>query len=584
MNGMKFDFAKLEALRLLSKKILSEHASSLSYFEFENGGYGHVDNSKCSVSSTATCVLSLTARGSWQHEKQKTKGLVKYLLSKRKSSGLQRDNPFTTAWVLEAVTALEKSSEPLDQTDVAAIAQKVKALQSKIRTGGGGVSMKPYPPSGYLTQLVIRTLRSRKELPDDLEKMVQNWAWAELSMQLTLIQAESKSQDAFALVYSLIVATMLTPKKSISPERSSIQRAAIKTFFSCQLPDGTWPLSRPLFHYPAFGNAYCYEYEMLTQLLRESDLTDFLLEYLPQISKAVDAVAKTGYRLKSKVQAWSSGHHPQLAEPESWSTASVYHFFYMLDRLLAEAVRRELFTHLERPAPNFGPLHTKKVEFAPGMLDSVLMIHGKPESLKDYLWDKFVEPISKKAPDIEDGVGFDSSTPRSAIFFGPPGTSKTKLSEDIATFLGWPFLAIDPSMLLRSGMDGIQVEANAIFRILEQTERVVVLLDEFDELVLDRDDAEQPSRLLTTAMLPKLARIHTTGTLVFIIATNNIGRFDLAIKEGDGLTGSCKLCLLLQQPSLQKKLGAKVRTWISVTSSIASISKSKKTSKSSLVL
>jgi hypothetical protein len=32
-------------------------------------------------------------------------------------------------------------------------------------------------------------------------------------------------------------------------------------------------------------------------------------------------------------------------------------------------------------------------------------------------------------------------------------------------------------------------------------------------------------------MLPKLARIHSAGTLVFIIATNNISRFDLAIRR-----------------------------------------------------
>jgi TolB-like protein len=29
-----------------------------------------------------------------------------------------------------------------------------------------------------------------------------------------------------------------------------------------QAYSGTWPLSRPLFHYEKFGNAYCYEYEM----------------------------------------------------------------------------------------------------------------------------------------------------------------------------------------------------------------------------------------------------------------------------------------------------------------------------------
>jgi SpoVK/Ycf46/Vps4 family AAA+-type ATPase len=79
----------------------------------------------------------------------------------------------------------------------------------------------------------------------------------------------------------------------------------------------------------------------------------------------------------------------------------------------------------------------------------------------------------------------------------------------------------------------MQAEANIIFRMLAETERVVVLFDEFDELVRERGSskAEPFSRLLTTAMLPKLASIHKGASLVFIIATNNIGEFDLAIRR-----------------------------------------------------
>jgi hypothetical protein len=546
---MRFDFAKLEALRLLSKKILRDHASSLKHYEFD-GGYGHLNNKKRSISSTATCVLSLVSRDLWRQDEATTKRLISYLLSKRKSADLKLDNPFTTAWIVEAVAALRDLSNPLNKTDEGRLLKKIAVLKKEIAKGGGGVSMKPYPPSGYLTQLAVRALRNSDASDPTLEEQVGSWAWSELSNQLTLIQAESKSRDAFAVVYSLIVATMLTPNKSITPEQSSIQRAAVKVFFDCQLEDGTWPLSRPLFHYPEIGNAYCYEYEMLTQLLQEEDLTDLLLDHLPEISRAVDAAVNTGYRLGAKIQVWSSGHHPQVAEPESWSTASVYHFFYRLDRLLAEAIRRELFRHLELPGPTFSPPHARKAEFAPRMLDSQVSVHHRRKSLKEFLWDKFVSPISSKAPGIAKGLGLERGVPRSAIFFGPPGTSKTNLSEDIAAFLGWPFLAIDPSMLLRSGMDGIQVEANAIFRRLEQTEQVVVLLDEFDELVLDRDDAEQPSRLLTTSMLPKLARIHTAGTLVFIIATNNISRFDLAIRR----RGRFDRLVQVMPPSARSKL------------------------------
>ena len=68
---MKFDFAKLEALRLMSKKILEDHATSLEHYEF-SGGYGHVNNRKRSVSSTATCVMSLVSRDLWPQPKAVT--------------------------------------------------------------------------------------------------------------------------------------------------------------------------------------------------------------------------------------------------------------------------------------------------------------------------------------------------------------------------------------------------------------------------------------------------------------------------------------------------------------------------------
>jgi ATPase family associated with various cellular activities (AAA) len=380
-------------------------------------------------------------------------------------------------------------------------------------------------------------LRRRNKLLPGLETKVNKWAWGELTRQLALVQAKSKNQDAFSFAYLLMLVTAGTPTSKISPERSSIQHAALQTVFDCQLGDGSWPLSRPLFHYPKVGNAHCYEYEMLTQLLQEPRLEDLLLQYLPNLFRATESLQGSVYRLDTGVSAWASGHHPQLPGPESWTTASVYHFVHRLDRLLAEAVRRELFRYLDQPLPGTGKRGSKdKKHFAPSpsFLDSKLDLPNKPQyPLRDFLWEKFVQPISEQADSIVSGRKFEKGTPISAIFFGPPGTSKTDLSKKVAEFLAWPLLAIDPSHLLRNGMDGIQAEANAIFRRLEEAERVVVLFDEFDELVRERgsSDADAFSRFLTTAMLPKLASIHKRRTLVFIIATNNIGDFDLAIRR-----------------------------------------------------
>lgn len=582
------NFESLESLRLLCSEILQSQAKSLGYFEYQTG-YRHLRiHKKRSVSSTATCVLSLLANRKWAASPSDTKELLNYLVGRKKSAGLAEDNPFTTAWILEAVTELLPYSEALDQVANEELARKQAVLQKYIEDSpDGGISMPAdetpkteqsaqktpggeeklagektnsktekipsYPPSAYLTQLVVRVLDRRKSLSEVHREKVARWAWSELARQFALLQSGSKSQDAFAVAYLVILSTSLTPKSDISPEQASIRKTALAAFFKNQLPDGTWPLSRPLFHYPNIGNAYCYEYEMLTQMLSERELQDHLLEFLSHLELSIRSATVTNvYRLDKGIWAWTSGHHPQIGQPESWATASVFHFTRMLDLLLAEAVRRDLFRYLDLPQYAISFETSEEKEFASDVLDSVLTMRGQPVKLKNEMRLEFVELIRKETVKVLNGGEFDKNTPRSAIFYGPPGTSKTDLAKKIAGFLGWPFLSIDPSLLLRHGMDGIQAEANKIFRMLEQTDAVVVLFDEFDELVRERGaKAEQPfSRLLTTSMLPKLARLRKRGTLVFIIATNNISEFDLAISR----RGRFDKVFQVLPPSFQEKM------------------------------
>jgi hypothetical protein len=54
-------------------------------------------------------------------------------------------------------------------------------------------------------------------------------------------------------------------------------------------------------------------------------------------------------------------------------------------------------------------------------------------------------------------------------------------------------------------------------------------------------------------MLPKLARIHKNGTLVFIIATNSIGEFDLAIRR----PGRFDRVVQIMPPTVPAKLSKK---------------------------
>jgi cobalamin biosynthesis Mg chelatase CobN len=152
----QFDFSELELLRLICTQIQQDQVTSLKYFQ-SGVGFMHVRGEEkegdISVSSSATCVLSLVATGEWKAKKAETTSLAKKLLEKEKSAGLDPDNPFTTAWILDAVTALESVPEPFaaDDHDKQRIEHKEKKLQAEIENSeDGSVSIASYPGSAYL--------------------------------------------------------------------------------------------------------------------------------------------------------------------------------------------------------------------------------------------------------------------------------------------------------------------------------------------------------------------------------------------------------------------------------------------------
>src|SRR5260221_4691592 len=103
---MGLDFSKLAYLRLRSKQIKEDQIPSIEYFAHD-GGYQHYKGKdQISVSSSATCVLSLVATGSWKADRSQTKTLLAQLIAKKASAGLEVNNPFTVASILEAVTVL----------------------------------------------------------------------------------------------------------------------------------------------------------------------------------------------------------------------------------------------------------------------------------------------------------------------------------------------------------------------------------------------------------------------------------------------------------------------------------------------
>src|SRR5439155_3701235 len=138
-----------------------------------------------------------------------------------------------------------------------------KILQDAVKGGPEALKVKDYPPAAYIAQLVIRTLKKRTTFVDD-GRRISKWAEAQINRQIALLSRDDKTADVFQLAYSTILLTSLLEQPGkITPDEEFIIEAALAILFEHQRSDGTWPLSRPLFHYPELGSAHCYDYEML---------------------------------------------------------------------------------------------------------------------------------------------------------------------------------------------------------------------------------------------------------------------------------------------------------------------------------
>ncbi|WP_006245927.1 AAA family ATPase [Mycolicibacterium tusciae] len=141
------------------------------------------------------------------------------------------------------------------------------------------------------------------------------------------------------------------------------------------------------------------------------------------------------------------------------------------------------------------------------------------------------------APRNDTSGGSPSSSAKySILLYGPPGTGKTSFCESLAAALQYDFVYVSPSDFIRGGEAGVEDRAKRVFEALLEQSNCVILLDEVDRLLLDRDSVEYARQgdmfqFMTPSMLTKINDLRQKETSVLVIATNYAERIDSAIKR-----------------------------------------------------
>lgn len=148
--------------------------------------------------------------------------------------------------------------------------------------------------------------------------------------------------------------------------------------------------------------------------------------------------------------------------------------------------------------------------------------------------------------------GERSSEVFAAVLYGPPQTGKTTLAEALALSSNVPLIRLSPFDLSPvESHQSVPGRTRMVFETISMLTQVVILLDEFESVLLKRHDAKteasaetsqapssasQTEHLLLTGLLPQLVKLHDVArrqSVVYCMATNFLDKVDdAAIRRG----------------------------------------------------
>jgi hypothetical protein len=486
------------------------------------------------------------------------------------SSSFGDDNPITLSHLSELSYLLKpefvaKKNE-IDSSLKTAIAALEKLLSKDPATTE---MLTPGGPNRYYRNAFVplRSLRAAIVLLDTKtakgSPKYRVFFESTLHDQLSFSSIPDSRFDPAELIYCIEGLLLCAPE---SVDTSLFDRV-LEVLAQAQNTSACWRPNKPFIASSTGAIMLPISVEGANSLMRSAAMMDKNRQYDTFTAKTLPLIQRFWHWLQAssvrfdECLGWHSEHVNAADLIHIWDTSQVTEFMIafreMLERhIAAESLRlSRLSVRLAKPAKGKWPDITN--EFEPLADDPVAK--NVPAAEK--------APVAEDVPAPEkvyEKLGTDFATPwksgdrpanYSMLLYGPPGTGKSTVAENLADFLGFPVITVTVSDFLGGGGANVEARAKAIFQTLEAQERCIILFDEIDSFLLDRDsqlyrDQDSLFQFLTPGMLTKINDLRKRKRSIFIIATNYADRIDAAIMR----TGRIDKKYLLRLPNAARRI------------------------------
>lgn len=401
----------------------------------------------------------------------------------------------------------------------------------------------------------LRSLHLIKSIQSKIEtKELLKTFEATLHRHLSYSTIPDARFDPAELVFSLEGSLLINGHEALSTETI---RSVLSALDKAQQNVASWRPVNPLFASKQGLVFMPLSVEVANSLLRSHNIlqssnqcADLLHEFSRMLSRYCHWLRAHKVEFKdaeATLYGWESEHIGSKGKIDLWQTSEITLFLMSFSIMLERQIRVDslLASGLSVYSPPQGEITVKAWDEKKNEKEPLIdLASASKYSIYDRIKDDFIQPRIQK----------EKKPCYSFLLYGPPGTGKTALAKDIADVLQYNLITVTPSDFIAGGESEVESRAKAIFKCLELQKNAVILFDEIDQFLLDRDSEEYKKQtsifqFMTPGMLPKFNNLRAKENCIFIIATNYAERIDPAIKR----TGRLDKHYPLMPPSFSRR-------------------------------